>query len=243
MIPPIIHYCWFGKGGLPPLARKCIESWKRHMPHCEIREWNEENFDVNIIPYTRDAYASRKFAFVSDYARFHILNEHGGIYLDVDVELIRSLDPLLQDKVVLGFEREGQVNPGLICASEPGTKFLNEMIAIYRDLSFIDEDGRPDLTTIVTHTSEYLYSQGLKPYNRIQRVGDVTIYPVEFFCPIDMATNELKITSNTYSIHHFAGSWLSPWVKFKKNVRRLLGAQFYDSLRGMKQFVVKEKDN
>lgn len=86
MIPKIIHYCWFGKGELPPLALKCIESWKKYMPDYEIKEWNEDNYDVRKIPYTSQAYDAKKYAFVSDYARFDILYEHGGLYFDTDVD-------------------------------------------------------------------------------------------------------------------------------------------------------------
>ena len=79
MIPKIIHYCWFGGNPLPPLALECIASWKKFLPDYEIKEWNEKNFDVNITPYTAEAYLQKKYAFVSDYARFWILEKHGGI--------------------------------------------------------------------------------------------------------------------------------------------------------------------
>lgn len=141
MIPKIIHYCWFGKEELSDLAKKCILSWKKYMPDCEIKEWNEDNFDVNMIQYTKEAYKHRRYAFVSDFARFYILKQHGGIYLDVDVELIKPIDDLLEHKAILGFESVGRVNPGLILASEPNTLFLNDMIELYKGLSFIDENG------------------------------------------------------------------------------------------------------
>ena len=91
MIPKVIHYCWFGGKPLPPLAEKCIASWRKYLPDYEIRRWDETNFDVEAHPYTRDAYAAGLYAFVSDYARFKILFEHGGVYFDTDVEVIRPL--------------------------------------------------------------------------------------------------------------------------------------------------------
>ncbi len=208
------------------------------MPTYVIKEWNEDNFDINMIQYTKDAYKYKKYAFVSDYARFCILRDYGGIYLDVDVELIKPLDDLLHNnKLVLGFERIGKVNPGLICASEPNTKFLNEMIGIYNNLEFLKNDGSFNLTTIVDYTTDYLKSKGLKNINEKQVISGVTIYPIDYFCPIDMTTNELIITDNTYSIHHFSSSWISNWGKFKKVVKGIVGAKFYNKLYKVKKII------
>ena len=155
MIPKVIHYCWFGKGELPTLAKKCIASWKHYMPTYEIKEWNENNFDVNMIRYTKEAYKNKKYAFVSDFARFYILREYGGVYLDVDVEIIKPLDDLLDNnEAILGCERIGQVNPGLICASVSNTEFLIDMVEIYKKLQFINDNGSLNLTTIVEYTSD-----------------------------------------------------------------------------------------
>lgn len=127
MIPKVIHYCWFGRNELPEKAKQCIESWKKFCPDCEIREWNEQNFDLNCCDYVREAYQAKKWAFVSDYARFQILYNYGGMYFDTDVEVIRSLDDLQNKGPYIGFE-EGkrthtgmnyQVNPGLGLACEP----------------------------------------------------------------------------------------------------------------------------
>ena len=108
MIPKVIHYCWFGRNPLPPFAVKCIESWKKFLPGYEIKEWNEDNFDVNIIPYTQEAYEARKYAFVSDYARFYILYHHGGIYFDTDVEVIKSIDDIIERGAFMGCENEAK---------------------------------------------------------------------------------------------------------------------------------------
>jgi len=237
MIPRIIHYCWFGKKELPLLAKKCIASWKKYMPDCEIIEWNEDNFDVNMIQYTREAYEKGKYAFVSDFARFYILYNYGGIYLDVDVELIKPLDNILSKKVVLGFESVGKVaaiNPGLICASEPGVEFLKDMINIYKKLYFINNDGSYNLTTIVEHTTNYFILKGLENRNIEQQIGEVTIFPIDYFCPIDIKSNKLFITENTYSIHHFASSWIGTWGKFKKKIRKMVGSKTYLFLHNLK---------
>lgn len=237
MIPKIIHYCWFGKKELPKLARKCIASWKKYMPDFEIKEWNESNFDVNIIAYTRQAYVNKKYAFVSDYARFYILNEYGGIYLDTDVELIKPLYDLITDRIVMGFESLGKVAPGLILISPSNQPFLQEMLSLYEKLNFITSDNKLNLKTIVEYTTEELVKKGLKKENTYQELGNIAIYPIDYFCPIDMQTNKLVITKNTYSIHHFAASWISSWGKFKRIIRKIIGSRVYNYLHELKSKV------
>ena len=93
MIPKIIHYCWFGRGEKPELAKKCIARWKKFCPDFEIREWNEDNCDYLAMPFMAEAYAAKKYAFVSDVMRLIVLEQHGGVYFDTDVEVTRdSLD-------------------------------------------------------------------------------------------------------------------------------------------------------
>ena len=119
MIPKVIHYCWFGHHPLSPLAKKCMKSWKRYFPDYEIKEWNERNFDVNIIPYVKEAYEAKRYAFVSDYARFWILYRYGGIYFDTDVEVIRPMTDIIERGAFMGCETVANkniplyVNPGL----------------------------------------------------------------------------------------------------------------------------------
>ena len=113
MIPKKIHYCWFGGNPLPELAIKCLESWKKYCPDYEIIEWNETNFNLDSCEYVREAYQAKKWAFVSDYARLKVVYDNGGIYLDTDVELIKSLDRLLKNKSFFGTETTGVVATGL----------------------------------------------------------------------------------------------------------------------------------
>ena len=151
MIPKTIHYCWFGGKPLPSIAKKCIKSWRKYMPDFEIKEWNESNYDVRKVSYMQEAYECKKFAFVSDYARFDIINEYGGIYLDIDVEIIKPLDELLEgNESFSGFENEkGQVNAGLILASQAKNLILRESLEMYDQATFLDADSRADLTTVV----------------------------------------------------------------------------------------------
>lgn len=142
MIPQIIHYCWLGGKPLPELTIKCINSWKQYLPDYEIKEWNEDNFDVNSIKYTLQAYKRKKYAFVSDYARFWILYYYGGIYFDIGVELIKPLEPILQSAPYMGLETNNVMQtgifmgtdtgvacaPGLGMATEKGMEFCKNML-------------------------------------------------------------------------------------------------------------------
>lgn len=100
MIPKVIHYCWFGNGEMNVLHRRCVESWRKLCPDYEIRLWNESNSRIDN-EYCRAAIKRKKWAFVADWVRFDVLHKHGGIYLDTDLELIRPLDGLLDQRACL----------------------------------------------------------------------------------------------------------------------------------------------
>ena len=243
MIPKIIHYCWFGGKPLPKSAEKCVASWKKYLPDYEIKRWDESNFDVNAIPYTREAYAACKFAFVSDYARFWILYHYGGVYFDTDVEVIRPIDDIINRGGFLGVEsnRNGiyTVNPGLGFAATQGTAVIGEMVNLYSTFHFINTDGASDLKNIVEITTDYLSSKGLQNTDEIQDCCGFTIYPKDYFCPIDYDTRELKITENTRTIHHYAESWVPRSTRFKNALSRLFGKRFMSCLIRIKAFVKK----
>lgn len=223
MIPKVIHYCWFGGNPLDSKSKKCIGSWRKYFPDYEIKEWNENNFDVNSCRYAKEAYQSKKWAFVSDYARFKILYEYGGVYFDTDVEVIKSFDDILSMGSYMGCERDcDDVNPGLGIAVAPGLGIIKEIIDDYEKSSFYKDNGELNLSTIVERTTSILKKHGLKSCDKIQSVADLFIYPREYFCPINMQTGKLEITKNTHSIHHFAGSWESSNNKFRGKVYRLI---------------------
>lgn len=229
MIPKVIHYCWFGRKPLPKKARKCIESWKKHLPDYEIKEWNEDNFDVNCIPYTQEAYQAKRYAFVSDYARFYILYRYGGIYFDTDVEVLRSIDDIIVHGAFMGNEAIVQkdipicINPGLGMGCEANNTVLESIIDYYSTMHFVDADGKQNLQTIVQYTTEILYKFGLKKQDSIQCVGGFRIYPKEYFNPYDCVLEKMVITNNTRTIHHFAGSWRTPKERFMSFVEKKLG--------------------
>lgn len=241
MIPKIIHYCWFGGNPLPPLALECIASWRKYMPEYEIWMWVEDpslpslkgleivadkvmEFDVNSIPYTAEAYKQKKYAFVSDYCRFWVLNKYGGVYFDTDVEVIKSFDDILTKGAFMGIELDSMngniptVAPGLGLACEAGNILIEELLKYYEALTFDIANGSP--VTIVGHTTEVLKKHGLKEDEGIQKVGDFHIYPSEYFCPIHNITKRLHITGNTHSIHRYMDSWNDKKNKSWKDVIR-----------------------
>lgn len=222
MIPKIIHYCWFGGNPLPELAQKCIASWKKYCPDYEIKEWNESNFDLNCCDYVREAYEAKKWAFVSDYARFWILYHEGGVYFDTDVEVLKPIDTIVEKGSFMGCEKKHSVNPGLGMAAIPGLGLYKEMLDFYETKHFRREDGTIDITTIVSYTTNVLRKRGWQPDGEIQRVEGVVIYPTEYFCPKDYETQEIIITPNTYTIHHYTASWHSKTEERIYAVRRAL---------------------
>ena len=215
MIPKIIHYCWFGGKPLPELAQKCISSWKKFLPDYEIKEWNETNYDVRKISYISQAYDVKKYAFVSDYARFDILYHFGGVYFDTDVEIIKKMDTLIEQGSFIGIEkgRKPLLAAGLGIASPAATKIYKEILDSYQVDSFINPDGTYNLRTVVERVSDIFLCHGYTLSDSIQEVADTKIYPSEYFCPKNPDTGELHISECTYAIHHYDGSWLSDPMK------------------------------
>ena len=209
MIPKKIHYCWFGGNPLPELAEKCIASWKKYCPDYEIIEWNESNYNVYKNVYMKEAYEAKKWAFVSDYARLDIVYRYGGVYLDTDVELLKKIDDLLNYPAFLATEKIGLVATGLIFGAEPKNESIWMMMNEYKDVHFKIEDNVYDLLPCPKRNTKPFLKIGLKKTKEIQNLGQVIIYPPEYFCPMDNETKEVNITTNTYSIHHYGASWIS----------------------------------
>lgn len=224
MIPKIIHYCWFGRGQKPELAMKCIASWHKYLSDYEIKEWNEDNFDLDSYPYVREAYDNRKFAFVTDVVRLYALYVEGGIYMDTDVEVLKSLDSLLIYDAVSGFESETQIPTGLM-ASRKFHPFIKELLDEYEGIHFIKRDGTFDTTTNVVRITNSCLRYGLKLNNTFQTVRGLTLLPNDYLCPKSVLDGKIYLTKNSLVIHHFAGSWQSPVRKYGRKIVLLLGGE------------------
>lgn len=237
MIPKLIHYCWFGNGEIPAKDKKCIDSWKKFCPDYEIIQWNENNYDVTKNKYMHEAYLEKKWGFVPDYARLDIIYTHGGIYLDTDVELIKSLDDLLEGSGFAGFEGVEHIALGLGFGAEKGNSIIKAMLDQYNDLSFYNPDHTLNITPSPTYSTEILIEKGFKMNGEKQTVNGFTVYPKEYFCPRDYYTGKLNKTQNTYSIHWFNASWQTPHRRRMMQVRRFIGNDNYERLLKIKNSI------
>ena len=224
MIPKIIHYCWFGRGEKPDLALRCIDSWRKYLPGYELKEWNEDNFDISRNQYVFEAYVNRKFAFVTDYVRLYAIYTEGGIYMDTDVEVVGNFDKFLHHHAFSGFETDGNVPTGMM-AAEKGSVWAKELLEQYNDRVFVRSDGSYDMTTNTTVITHYMVGKGLILNNQYQDFpGLCTMYPADYFCPKDHRTGKIRCSNNTVCIHHFAGSWLKHglWHDSRHNLKLFL---------------------
>ena len=224
-IPKIIHFCWLSKDEYPELVKKCIESWKKYLPDYEIMIWNTDNFDVNCCTYTAQAFAAKKYAFVSDYIRLYALYNYGGIYLDSDIEVIKSFDDLLNQKAFTCFQNSYSV-AAWIFGSVKGNPIFKEFLDHYKDRKFILDDGSMDLTPNPVPITETCKKHGLKLKNVEQKLDYITVYPQDYFCPYDHVNEKLNITENTYSIHYFNAAWFTDEQKEKLTKRRKIEKKY-----------------
>lgn len=230
MIPQIIHYCWFGRGEKPKLAQKCIASWKKYCPDYKIVEWNEDNFDVMRYPYAAYCYDQKKWAFLSDFVRLVVVEEHGGLYFDTDVELVHSPDLLLAHEAFFGFENPTHVNTGQGFGAVAHALALKAMLGEYETLQPDSSGHYPIIGCPVLNTAA-LVKLGLALSGQRQTVAGAEIYPVEYFNPYESSTGRLNQTVNTVSIHWYSMSWLSKRSilrsKITKPFHRIFGEQCF----------------
>ncbi|MCM1131334.1 MAG: exopolysaccharide biosynthesis protein [Roseburia sp.] len=221
MIPKVIHYCWFGKNPLPRYVKKCIKSWKKYCPNYKFICWNETNYNVKKNDFIKSAYQSKKWAFVSDYARIDIINSYGGIYLDTDVELLKSLDSLLENNAYFGMQQDGlYVNTGIGFGAIKNHPVLIKMLEHYNSLAFnletIKELACPYINTTV------LQDYGFQFKDEVQKLGDIVVYPAKYFDPLSTNASDL-LCEHTYSIHHYGGAWISKKNAFKRRLYMVVG--------------------
>lgn len=221
MIPKKIHYCWFGRSEKPKLAQKCIASWKKHCPDYEIIEWNEDNFDLDYNGYTRYCYDSKQWAFLSDFVRLIVVAEHGGIYFDTDVELLREPSELLRYEAFYGFENDKNIATGLGFGAKAGHPTILSMKKAYEAI-MPNPDGRYPMIVCPALNTQALIPFGLKLDGTRQSIAGAEILPVDWLNPYDDPTGQLNKTKNTVSVHWYSKSWMSKGTIIRSRVTRPL---------------------
>lgn len=230
MIPKIIHYIWFGRNPYPPKVKYCIESWKRILPDYTFMLWNEDTFDVTQSTFTFEAYEQKRWAFVSDYVRIYALHKYGGWYLDTDIEIIKPLSDLENNKVVLGTDDGGYLTA--LMGSEKGHSFWKEMLTLYNTMSFLDK-GKPNLTVNNTFLQDQLSHYGYEIANKHQLLSEgIHIYPDDYFHVVSLTSGKRHQTDNTYAIHWHTLLWVSKKTRIIRFIRMkilcpILGDKYY----------------
>ncbi len=230
-IPKVIHYCWFGNNPMPEHLKMYVDNWKRLLNDYQIIEWNEKNFDVNLLPFTKEAYDARVWAFVSDFVRLYALYHYGGVYLDTDVELIGNFDHLLNNSAFCGFESRYHLGSAVL-GSEKGNKWIEDLMNYYNDMHFVKEDGTYDKTANTVYFTEITKNHyKLILNNKFQNLKNVTIYPRDYFYPDNLYTRKLKLTKNSVAIHHWNKSWCDPKNDtYKDKIRLMMYQTFGDDI-------------
>lgn len=240
MIPKKIHYCWFGRGEKPKLAKKCIASWKKYCPDYEIIEWNEDNFDLDYNGYTRYCYDNKKWAFLSDFVRLVVVAQQGGLYFDTDVELLKNPDMLLKYEAFYGFENDRNIATGLGFGSEREHPAIQAMLAQYDTITANDDGSYPVVGCPLLNTAA-LVPLGLRLDGTRQNVAGAEILPADWFNPYDDPTGRLNKTKNTVSVHWYSKSWMSKGTilrsKLTKPFHRIFGT---DCFHRIKKWVYKK---
>ena len=237
LIPKVINYCWFGGRPLPVSVKNNISSWRKYCPECKIVEWNEKNFDVNVNSFVSEAYSAKKWAFVSDFARLNVIYQNGGIYFDTDVEIIRNIERLFENRVFVALQRQDLLcNTGLGFGAEPQNIVIKKMLEEYSNKDFSLASREKILCPILnTHSLKLL---GYKKPNgdEITRINSLTVYPPKYFDPLSPGFTDDLLSNETFTIHHYDASWEKPSRKLKRGLINKVGQSRINSI---KQFLKK----
>lgn len=234
MIPHTIHYIWFGGGAKPKNFSRYLASWKKFFPGWEIIEWNESNYDIDRFAYVREAYDAKMYAFASDCARFDILFEYGGIYMDTDVEVLKPFpEEILKLPGFTGEEDTAppQIAPGLIWACEKGDSMTGEVLGTYRNDHFL-MDKNSDVRTICNRATDIFAAKGYIQEGGIQTIEKITVFPSEYFCAYNWDLALPEITDKSLTIHHYDYTWGGKWYQFKRMFIKMFGVNVFLSIRG-----------
>ena len=240
MIPKRIIYIWFGRGEKNELIQKCMTANRSVLKEWSFEEYTEDNYDIHSCKYMEEAYQRGKYAFASEFARFDILYQRGGVYVDTDVEFLKDMpDSMLCQKGFTGVEGNNKIAPGLVFAAEAGNDIVREIVESYQAESFVLPNGELNTRTVVSRVTEIFEKHGFKADGSEQEIEGIHIFPFEYFCAYDFVTEQFEITENTYSIHHYAASWLSLGERvfkcFRRCVRCVVGKRNYRKIIAVKR--------
>ncbi len=224
-IPKIIHYIWLGDRPFDKTSIKCMNTWNKFLPDYEVIRWDDEKCKeiISQCKYASQAYAAKKYAFVSDYIRVYVLYHYGGVYMDTDVQIFKNIDKFLYDEAFTCFENATMI-PTALMACTKGNDWMKALLEDYDGRSFIKEDGNMDLTTNVIAITNRSLKMGFIPNAKEQVFGPgVHVYTKDYFCPIDTYSNNNVFTENTYAAHLYNGSWTSPTRRKLSKLKKKLG--------------------
>ena len=234
MIPKIIHYCWLSGEEFPQDVKRNIASWKSLLPDYEFMLWDTKRFNLYQWPFAKEAFERKKYAFASDVVRRYAIHKYGGIYLDTDVQVLKKFDNLLHLPYFAGLEHSNIIEAAIFGA-EKNSEWLAYCLRHYDNRSFIKENGKFDITIL-----PYILKSQLQ---KIKQIVPMTmtqvetiehlirdkdkffLFPMEYFSPKDVESNEIHSTKNTYTIHHFNSSWLPAFSKFRRKIKFILGVK------------------
>ena len=234
MIPKIIHYCWLSSDPIPARLEEYVKGWKVQLPDYEFMLWNFDRFNINKSIWVKEAYEHKKYAFAADYIRLYAVYNYGGIYLDLDVELLKSFDPFLHLGSMICHEKQGSLPEMAVFGAERHSLWVKACLSYYEKKRFINK-GRPDTKILPLIVNEVLASDFkivavtdlAEASKHTNDPYEISILPSEFFSPKYYWTGKIEITENTVCIHHFLGSWLPPYLKIEAFICKTLGIENY----------------
>lgn len=246
MIPKIIHYCWLSGDPVPAKLQKCMESWKKHLPDYEIMLWNFDRFPKDQSAWVAQAFDNRKYAFAADYIRLYALYKYGGIYLDMDVEVLKTFDPLLQLHTMLCWQKGTDGLEVATFGAEKGATWIADCLSYYDGRNFAMPDGTLSTTPLPNIVEDTLRQKGYKfadchsidDAKNVENQNESHTLPVLddcFFSPRSYDDAKMHITADTYSIHHFAGTWLPWYSRLKRTVFNSLGMKNQNPIKTLRK--------
>lgn len=242
MIPQKIHFCWLSNDPYPKKIAECIASWKKKLPNYEIILWDYNRFPRGKSLWVDQAFDNKKFAFAADYIRAYALYHEGGIYLDSDVEVVKSFDDFLHLPYIFGHESDSGFVEAAVMGSEKHNPIFKTLLDYYDTTPFINSDGTFNQLPLPRRLSAILKEHGnIKTIDKIDSFDydkeSICLFSSDFFSPIHIVNMKMDRTHNTVTIHHFAGSWKSPWNQLKKRIQLIIGPKQTIFIQKIKRYL------